>query len=76
MRRGLYVLMLVISGAGCNESGTTISVNTDSIARELDTLGNKIEEKAAVTGDSVEAKYKDIKESVNARIDSIRKENN
>ncbi|HUQ97342.1 MAG TPA: hypothetical protein VM010_06730 [Chitinophagaceae bacterium] len=71
MRRGLYVLIWVISLAGCSESGTTISVNKDSLANELDTLGQHIEEKAAVAGDSVKAKYNDIKERVTARIDSI-----
>jgi len=58
--------------AACNDNGTTVSVNTDSAGRELDTLGSKIEEKAAVIGDSVKATYKDIKERVKAGIDSIK----
>ena len=72
MKTVLWMLVLLFGLAACAGNGTTVSVKTDSAGRELDTLGNKIEEKAAVVGDSVKAIYKDIKASVQAGIDSIK----
>jgi hypothetical protein len=74
MRNGLCLLILLLGLAACNDSGSTISVKTDSIGRELDTLGEKIEEKAVVVGDSVKEKFKDIKEAVTNRLDSIKQD--
>jgi hypothetical protein len=74
MRNGLCLLILLLGLAACNDSGNTISVKSDSIGRELDTLGEKIEEKAEVVGDSVKETFKDIKEAVNNRLDSIERD--
>lgn len=74
MRNGLCLLILLLGLGGCNDRGGTISVKSDSIGRELDTLGEKIEEKAAIVGDSVKETFKDIKEAVNNRIDSIKRD--
>jgi len=66
----------MLSLAACNERGTTGTVKTDSVGRELDTLGAKIEEKVDVAGDSVKAAYNDLKERVKAGQDSIRNRRN
>ena len=75
MKREGCVLILTLGLAACTNNGTTVTVKTDSIGKELDTLGSKIEEKAEAVGDSVKAKFKDIKETVKARMDSINRDN-
>lgn len=72
MKNGLCLLML-LGMVACNNGTTTVSVKTDSVGQELDTLGGKIGEKAEQVGDSVKARFNDIKESVKDRIDSIKR---
>jgi hypothetical protein len=71
MKTGGCLWIVLLSLAACNQAGNAVSVKTDSLSKELDTLGNTIEKKAEVVGDSVKAKLNDIKITVNAQVDSI-----
>ncbi len=71
----LFVILVLVGGlASCNESGTSINIKGDSLGKELDTLGNKIGEKAEQVWDSTKLKARDLKEGVEDRIDSARKD--
>jgi hypothetical protein len=52
---------------------TKVSVKTDLIGWELDTLGLKLGEKAEVVGDLVEAKFNTIREKVADQLDSVKR---
>lgn len=71
MRKGFWILILMGTFAACNDSSTAPSVKEDSIGREPDEAGGKIEKKTEAVGDSVKAVYNGIKENVQARLDSI-----
>lgn len=73
MKNGFGAVILLLSLMACNDSSRTVSVKTDSIGRELDTLGNKIEKKAEQVSDSVKAEFNDIKTAVSNRIDSVKR---
>lgn len=73
MKKVLLVFVMALGFTACNEESTTINVNRDSLGRELDTLGNKIEEKAEQVWDSAKVKATDLKEGIEARIDSAGK---
>ena len=72
MKNGWYFLILLLGLSACTNDGRTISVQTDSVGRELDTLGTKISQKAVAVGDSVSERLNNIKEVVAHKIDSIR----
>lgn len=71
MRKGFGLLFVLLSVTACTNSGNTVAVKTDSMERELDTLGRTIKEKTEAVGDSVKEKSNNIKEAVNGKIDSI-----
>ena len=71
MKKVLVVFVMALGFGGCNEESTTINVNRDSLGRELDTLGNKIGEKAEQVWDSAKVKATDLKENIEARLDSV-----
>ena len=83
MKTVFLVLMVVAGLAGCNENGTTVSVKTDSLGRELDTLGEKIEEetenagavigeKAEKAGDYIETKAERAGDTIKAKYKALR----
>ena len=72
MKKVLLVFVMALGFTACNEESTTINVNRDSLGRELDTLGNKIGEKAEQVWDSTKVKAGALKEDIEARFDSVR----
>lgn len=72
MKQAVWFLMLIVL-VSCADNGAAVQQKTDSLGRELDTLGGKIEEKAEELGDSVTSKFNDLKEAVNNRMDSIKR---
>lgn len=73
MKKGLLILMLAVSVASCDSDGTKVTVKTDALNKELDTLGAKVSEKAETIGDSAKSKFRDLKESVKDGVDSLQK---
>ena len=74
MKKCFLGLVLVAGLTACNNNGSTTEVKVDSLKKELDTLGEKIDEKADKLWDSTREKAKDLKESIEARFDSVKKE--
>ena len=75
MKKVLVVFVMALAFAACNEEGVKVNVNTDSLDSRLDTLGNKIGEKAEQIWDSTKSKAGDLKEGIEARIDSADRRN-
>jgi hypothetical protein len=73
MKKVLLVFVMALGFGACNEESTNINVNRDSLGRELDTLGNKIGEKAEQVWDSAKVKAADLKQDIEARFDSAGK---
>ncbi len=74
MKKILALMILAGGLAACNENGSSGSQKTDSLKREMDTLGAKIGDKAGEAWDSTKSKAKDLKEEVEARFDSLKKD--
>ena len=75
MKKVLVVFVMTLGFAACNNGEGGINIKTDSLGRELDTLGNKIEEKAEQVWDSTKAKANELKTGIEARLDSAGKRN-
>ena len=73
MKKVLVVFVMAFGFVACNDDGVNVNVNTDSLGNRLDTLGNKIEEKAEQVWDSTKSKAGQLKEDIEARFDSADK---
>ena len=78
MKPLFWILFLAGTLAACNESGTGITIKTDSTTEQvkdkLDNIGEKIEEKAEQVWDSTKKKAKDLKNveiQIKTRKDSV-----
>lgn len=72
MKKVLLVFMMALGFAACNNDGAEVEIKTDSLGRELDTLGKKIGDKAEQVWDSTKVKAGELKEVIEARFDSVR----
>ena len=73
MKKVLLVFVMALGFAACNNDGGEVEVKTDSLGKELDTLGRKIGDKAEQVWDSTKVKAGALKEDIEARFDSGRK---
>jgi hypothetical protein len=76
MKKVLVVFVMVFGFAACNNDGINVTVDRDSLGKKLDTLGNKIEDKAEQVWDSTKSKAGQLKEGIEARFDSAGKKRN
>jgi hypothetical protein len=79
-RKSVYMkkifIMVALAGGlvACNDNANNVTIKTDSLKQDLDTLGDKIEDKADQALDSAKSKAKDLKEGIEARFDTLKKD--
>lgn len=64
---GVFVLSFLL--ISCTDSGSSTRLTVDSTVKKLDSVAEKIGEKAEQGWDSVKAKAKDVKESLDETFD-------
>ncbi len=68
MRRLICILIVCLLGS-CNNDGSSTEIKFDSIGRELDTLGKKIDTTLDKAWDSTKEKAKDLKNMIEIKLD-------
>ena len=68
--KAIITIFILAFFASCNESSVSVEGKADSLGKELDTLGTKIEKKAEQIWDSTKEKAGDLKDEVEQRWDS------
>jgi RNase adaptor protein for sRNA GlmZ degradation len=69
MKKVLLVFMMAFGFAACNEGGREVEVKTDSLSKELDTLGKKIGDRAEKVWDSTRVKAGELKDDIESRFE-------
>jgi ElaB/YqjD/DUF883 family membrane-anchored ribosome-binding protein len=75
MKRIISVLVITAFFTACNESGVNVNVDTDSLNKKLENVGEKIEDKAGQVWDSTKEKAADLKDKAEQKLDSTRERN-
>ena len=71
----IFITVVLAGGLmACNDNANNVTIKTDSLQQDLDTLGEKIEDKAGEAWDSTKSKAKDLKEGIEARFDTLKKD--
>ena len=76
MRKMISPILVIIFFTSCNENGVSVKGQADSLGKELDTLGTKIEQKAEQVWDSTKVKAGEIKDKVEEKWDSSKASRN
>ena len=71
MKKVLMILALAAGVTACNENGTSIEVEGDSVKQNLENLGEKVEEKSEQVWDSTKEKAKELKDRIENKFDSV-----
>ncbi|MBD0331441.1 MAG: hypothetical protein ICV66_02190 [Chitinophagaceae bacterium] len=69
MKRILIVIISSVALAACNNDGTSVTIKSDSLKNEVDSLGGRIDTTAEKLWDSTKAKAKNLKEKIERSID-------
>ena len=76
MKKLISAIFLVGVLTACNENGVSVEGKIDSLDNKLDTLGQKIEQKAEQVWDSTKEKAGDLKDKAEQKWDSGRLNSN
>ncbi len=74
MKKVILVFMMALGFAACNNEAGEVEVEADSLKKELDTLGRKVGDKAEQVWDSTKVKAGELKEDIESRFESDKKE--
>ena len=76
MKQFISAILIMSLITSCNETGVSVKGQADSLGKELDTLGSKIEKKAEQVWDSTKVKAGEIKDKVEEKWDSSKTRKN